>query len=39
MPPTFRTHPDLVQGVMAGGYDALLRAQEGDSFTVLLLDG
>jgi N-acetylmuramic acid 6-phosphate etherase len=29
MPPTFRTHPDLVQGVMAGGYDALLRAQEG----------
>lgn len=29
MPPTFRTHPDLVQGVMAGGYEALLRAQEG----------
>jgi N-acetylmuramic acid 6-phosphate etherase len=29
MPPTFRTDPDLVQGVMAGGYEALLRAQEG----------
>ncbi len=29
MPPTYRTHPDLVQGVMAGGYEALLRAQEG----------
>ena len=29
MPPTYRTHPDMVQGVMAGGYEALLRAQEG----------
>ena len=29
MPPTYRTDPDLVQGVMAGGYEALLRAQEG----------
>jgi N-acetylmuramic acid 6-phosphate etherase len=29
MPPTFRTQPDMVQGVMAGGYEALLRAQEG----------
>jgi N-acetylmuramic acid 6-phosphate etherase len=29
MPPTYRTHPDLVQGVMAGGFEALLRAQEG----------
>jgi N-acetylmuramic acid 6-phosphate etherase len=29
MPPTYRTEPDLVQGVMAGGFDALLRAQEG----------
>jgi len=29
MPPTFRTQADLVQGVMAGGYEALLRAQEG----------
>ena len=29
MPPTYRTEPDLVQGVMAGGYEALLRAQEG----------
>jgi N-acetylmuramic acid 6-phosphate etherase len=29
MPPTYRTHPDLVQGVIAGGVEALLRAQEG----------
>jgi N-acetylmuramic acid 6-phosphate etherase len=29
MPPTYRTEPDLVQGVMAGGFEALLRAQEG----------
>ncbi|HEX2544028.1 MAG TPA: N-acetylmuramic acid 6-phosphate etherase [Ramlibacter sp.] len=29
MPPTYRTHPDMVQGVMAGGYEALTRAQEG----------
>lgn len=29
MPPTYRTDPDLVQGVMAGGFEALLRAQEG----------
>ena len=29
MPPTYRTEPDLVQGVIAGGYEALLRAQEG----------
>ncbi|MBK6009490.1 N-acetylmuramic acid 6-phosphate etherase [Ramlibacter ginsenosidimutans] len=29
MPPTFRTDPEMVQGVMAGGYEALLRAQEG----------
>jgi N-acetylmuramic acid 6-phosphate etherase len=29
MPPTYRTEPELVQGVMAGGYEALLRAQEG----------
>ena len=29
MPPTYRTQPDMVQGVMAGGYEALLRAQEG----------
>jgi N-acetylmuramic acid 6-phosphate etherase len=29
MPPTYRTDPDLVQGIMAGGYAALLRAQEG----------
>src|SRR3954453_6919538 len=29
MPPTDRTEPDMVQGVMAGGYEALLRAQEG----------
>ena len=29
MPPTYRTEPELVQGVMAGGFEALLRAQEG----------
>jgi N-acetylmuramic acid 6-phosphate etherase len=29
MPPTYRTDPDMVQGVIAGGNEALLRAQEG----------
>jgi N-acetylmuramic acid 6-phosphate etherase len=29
MPPTFGTEPDLVQGVIAGGYEALVRSQEG----------
>ncbi len=29
MPPTFGTDPEMVQGVIAGGYDALVRAQEG----------
>lgn len=29
MPPTYGTDPGLVQGVIAGGYDALLRAIEG----------
>lgn len=29
MPPTFGTPPSLVQGIIAGGYDALVRAQEG----------
>ena len=29
MPPTYGTDPELVQGVIAGGYDALVRAQEG----------
>lgn len=29
MPPTYRTEPELVQGIMAGGFEALLRAQEG----------
>jgi N-acetylmuramic acid 6-phosphate etherase len=29
MPPTYRTDPELVQGVIAGGVDALVRAQEG----------
>jgi N-acetylmuramic acid 6-phosphate etherase len=29
MPPTYRTDPDQVQAVMAGGFEALLRAQEG----------
>jgi N-acetylmuramic acid 6-phosphate etherase len=29
MPPTYRTPPEQVQGVMAGGFEALLRAKEG----------
>jgi N-acetylmuramic acid 6-phosphate etherase len=29
MPPTFGTHPNLVQAVMAGGRNALIRAKEG----------
>ncbi len=29
MPPTFGTDPDMVQGIIAGGFEALVRAQEG----------
>lgn len=29
MPPTFDTEPEMVQGVIAGGYGALVRAREG----------
>src|SRR5512137_1390953 len=29
MPPTFGTPPELVQGIMAGGQSALVRAKEG----------
>ena len=29
MPPTYGTDPALVQGIIAGGFDALVRAQEG----------
>jgi N-acetylmuramic acid 6-phosphate etherase len=29
MPPTFGTDPEMVQGIIAGGYGALVRAQEG----------
>jgi N-acetylmuramic acid 6-phosphate etherase len=28
-PPTFGTEPEMVQGIIAGGYQALVRAQEG----------
>jgi len=28
-PPTFGSDPEQVQGIIAGGYDALVRAQEG----------
>lgn len=28
-PPTFGSHPDLVQGIIAGGTEAVFRAQEG----------
>jgi N-acetylmuramic acid 6-phosphate etherase len=29
MPPTYGTDPQMVRGVIAGGYDALVRAREG----------
>ena len=29
MPPTYGTDPSMVQGIIAGGYEALVRAQEG----------
>jgi N-acetylmuramic acid 6-phosphate etherase len=29
MPPTFGTDPEQVQGIIAGGYEALVRAREG----------
>ncbi len=29
MPPTYGTHPDVVQGVIAGGRDAVFRSVEG----------
>jgi len=29
MPPTFGSDPEMVQGVIAGGFEALLRAKEG----------
>jgi N-acetylmuramic acid 6-phosphate etherase len=29
MPPTFGVEPEMIQGVIAGGYAALVRAQEG----------
>jgi N-acetylmuramic acid 6-phosphate etherase len=29
MPPTFGTDPDMTQGIIAGGYEALVRACEG----------
>jgi N-acetylmuramic acid 6-phosphate etherase len=29
MPPTYSTDPEMVQGLIAGGLDALVRAQEG----------
>ena len=28
-PPTFGSNPEMVQGIVAGGYQALVRAQEG----------
>jgi N-acetylmuramic acid 6-phosphate etherase len=28
-PPTFGTDPEMIQGIIAGGYEALTRAQEG----------
>src|SRR5690606_10575344 len=29
MPPTYRTDPSMVQGIIAGGFQALIQAQEG----------
>src|SRR5215217_9362025 len=29
MPPTYGTDPEMVQGIIAGGYAALTRSQEG----------
>ncbi len=29
MPPTYGTHPEMVRGVIAGGFQALVQAQEG----------
>jgi N-acetylmuramic acid 6-phosphate etherase len=29
MPPTYGTDPEMVKGIIAGGYDALVRAKEG----------
>lgn len=29
MPPTYGTDPSMVQGIIAGGYEALVRAREG----------
>jgi N-acetylmuramic acid 6-phosphate etherase len=36
MPPTFSTPPDMVQGIMAGGKNAVFKAKEGveDRYTV-----
>ena len=28
-PPTYRTDPEMVQGIIAGGYDALVKSVEG----------
>lgn len=35
-PPTYGVDPDLVQGIIAGGFSALLKAKEGaeDSLTL-----
>jgi N-acetylmuramic acid 6-phosphate etherase len=34
MPPTYGTDPQLVQGIIAGGYAALTRSQEGAEDTI-----
>ena len=40
MPPTYGTDPEMVQGIIAGGYAALTRSQEGaeDTFEVAVKD-
>src|ERR671924_2300870 len=34
MPPTYGTNPEMVQGIIAGGYAALTRSQEGAEDTI-----
>jgi N-acetylmuramic acid 6-phosphate etherase len=34
MPPTYGTDPEMVQGIIAGGYAALTRSQEGAEDTI-----
>lgn len=39
-PPTYGTEPEMIQGIIAGGYEAIVRAQEGseDQEELAILD-